>query len=534
MHHAPATVPPRLPIVVQVGFAGSRLLFAPQRLPAAQTAALEADLLGQLIERLQALPATLGLTTMHRLCGVSQLAIGADTVFTRALMALGLPQRLVLPQARDAFLAAGADSDPDFTADERETALGLMSSSHIIELRVGSDAAERSEQFEDSNSEILRDSDVVVCLLRAGAHARAGGTVELAEHARQAGKTVLLLEVTLAEGRPRLSAWRSDSAASFVAPGMPRELADCAPALAEPAWPTAAEFLDPLRRCASARTREHSGLFKRAAITIIVLHIVATLLAALAGIGGVGWWIAALLALELVLLGIGLRSHHALHRSAAVRSWAVTRLLAETLRSMQSASATSASLDYALALDFPASFRPLLRTAAVLHARDLRLGAVADWQAQRARYLDERLLGAQGQLAYFTRAAASAARRRRWAHTGFWLFSGAAFVATGAKLASVADVLPSALIPAVAAWGGLLAITLPVAAVGFLSWAAASDLEARAATYADMRTFLARQADRLRKAATAREFIRLVRETELGILGETLGWFSRRLFKGVA
>lgn len=534
MHSASATVAPRLPIVVQVGFAGSRMLFAEQRLPAPETAALEAELLVLLVERLRELPAALGLTALHRLCGVSQLAIGADTLFTRAMMALGLPQRLFLPQARDAFLAAGSTSEPDFSADERATALALMTSPHVIELRVASAAAERADQFEDSNFEILRDSDVIVCLLRAGAQVRPGGTLDLAERARQSGKPVLLLEVTVVDGRPLLSAWKVELRSPFVAPGMPRELADCAPTLTESEWPTAAEYLEPLRRWASARTREHSGLFKRAAITIIVLHIAATLLAALAGAGGVAWWVAALLALELVLLGIGLRSHHALHRSAAVRSWAVTRLLAETLRSMQSVSATAAPLDYALALDFPASFRPLLRTAAVLHARDLCRGALAEWQAQCRRYLDERLLGPRGQLRYFTGAADSAARRRRWAHSGFWLFSAAAFVATGAKLASVADVLPSALAPVIAAWGGLLAITLPVAAVGFLSWAAASDLEARAATYADMQTFLAGQADRLRKASTAREFTRLVRETEIGILGETLGWFSRRLFKGVA
>lgn len=73
-----------------------------------------------------------------------------------------------------------------------------------------------------------------------------------------------------------------------------------------------------------------------------------------------------------------------------------------------------------------------------------------------------------------------------------------------------------------------------MAAVGFLSWAAASGLEARAATYADMHAFLSRQAQDLREAGTARDFERAVRDTELGILGENLGWFSRRLFKGVS
>jgi hypothetical protein len=98
----------------------------------------------------------------------------------------------------------------------------------------------------------------------------------------------------------------------------------------------------------------------------------------------------------------------------------------------------------------------------------------------------------------------------------------------------VAGVLPGPLAPLAVSWGGLLAITLPVAAVGFLSWAAASDLEARAATYADMQGFLTQQVERVREADSPRDFARAVRETERRILGENLGWFSRRLFRGVS
>lgn len=67
-----------------------------------------------------------------------------------------------------------------------------------------------------------------------------------------------------------------------------------------------------------------------------------------------------------------------------------------------------------------------------------------------------------------------------------------------------------------------------------MAWAAASDLEARAKTYADMHRFLIAQAGRLATAGAEREFVRLVRETELRILDENLGWFSRRLFSGVS
>lgn len=536
MQLSPASVMPTLPIVVQVGFAGSRLLYGTRRIEPAQAAAFDAALLEAMVERLRELPQVLQLSPQHLLCGVSQVAIGADTLFSQALQRLGLPQRVLLPQPAAAFLAAGEPGEPDFTAAEQEVARGLLAGAHVVEVRVASDADERNEQFEDTNAEILRESDVLVCLLRDGAIGRPGGTQDLMRRAARAGKPVLLLEVSMRDGQPLLSSWSPQAAdVPFVPPGMPAELrgVELSPPAAA-ALPAAGDYIDAARRFASAKTRRHSGLFKRAAIAIIMLHIAATLLAALATKVEPAAGIALLLAAELVLLGCGLVIHHRLHRGAAARSWAVTRLLAEALRSMKSVSQTAVSLDYARTLAFPASFQPVLRTAAVLHGLSTRRVAAGEWTTQCARYLDERLRGPAGQLRYFDQASRTAARRHRLAHSGFWLFSATAFAATAAKLASLAGWMSPPLAPLVANWGGLLAVTLPVAAVGFLSWSAAADLEARAATYAEMHAFLTQQTERIASAASPRDFARAVRDTELGILGENLSWFSRRLFKGVA
>jgi hypothetical protein len=537
MQTPPDRLPPTLPLVVHVGFAGSRMLYASTRLPAARAETFDAALLPVLVDRLRELPQQLGLGPHHLLCGVSQLAAGADTLFARALEALALPLRVRLPQAASEFLAAGGSEEPDFTPAERDSVRALLDSPHVIEVRVASKAEDRVERFEDTNLAILRDSDAIVCLLRASAGARAGGTRDLMRRAARAGKTVLLLEVSMVDDQPVLSDWRlpEPGGAPAAPPAMPAELKGLElPAPTAAAWPDVGGYIDAVRQFASAQTRRHSGGFRRAALTIIVLHIVATVLAAVAGGAQAAWWVGALLALELVLLGTGLLTHHALHHSLRVRVWAVTRLLVETLRSMKSVCATGAHLDYPLALGLPAAFSPLLRTVAALHVREQRHRPAADWSAQRAAYLALRLTGAQGQLRYFSDAAHAAARRFRWANGGFWLFSATAIAATGAKLAAVAGVLPAALAAPAASWGGLLAITLPVAAVGFLSWAAASDLHGRATTYAEMQAFLVRQAERLQAADSAREFARLVHETELGILSENLGWFSRQMFRGVA
>ena len=56
MQPAPDRLPPSLPAVVHVGFAGSRLLYGSERAPAAQAEAFDAALLPALVQRLQELP----------------------------------------------------------------------------------------------------------------------------------------------------------------------------------------------------------------------------------------------------------------------------------------------------------------------------------------------------------------------------------------------------------------------------------------------------------------------------------------------
>ncbi len=542
MQADPATITPTVPLVVQIGFAGSRQLFDPTGLGPAERAALEADLAAQLTERLTRLPALLGLTEHHFLCGLSQVAIGADTLFSQSCAALGWWQRVLLPQWLDAYLGAtDASGTPDFSPEQASTARALLALPQVIECRVASSSALRQEQFEDVNLAIVEDSDVLVCLLRAAAPGRPGGTRALIDHAVRVGKPVLQLDVTRQGDRVHVSpllpvaAWPNGHA--FEVPGLPAELRELPPlGLPSGALPPPALLAEAVRRCASLTTRRHSGLFKRAAVAIIVLHIAATVLALLATKLPAPW-VFGLLALEVVLLSIGLRTHQALHRSSAGRVWALTRLLAETMRSLEAAAATHAALDFPLGLPFPRAFAPLLRSVAVLQAirrRSDGASEIDDWRQRRAAYLQARLTGVGGQLRYFEAAAKSAAAQLRLAHRCFWLFSGTALLATAAKLLALLGAMPDVSAALVGQWSGLLAVALPVAAVGFLSWAAASDLEARAKTYADMQRFLVVQATKLASADARREFERLVRETELRILDENLGWFSRRLFSGVS
>ena len=206
MHDRVASSPPTTG-PFHVGFAGSRFLFEPTRLEGTRARALEAALLPALTERLAELPHRLGVAPPRPVCGLSQAAIGADTLFTRACAALGWRQQVLLPQAVDAFLAAGEPTEPDFAPDEQAAARALLRLPHIESVRVASQAHDRIAQFEDTNAAILAASDAIVCLVREGAHARPGGTRDLMQRAALTGKPVGLLQVALRDAVPQLSSW---------------------------------------------------------------------------------------------------------------------------------------------------------------------------------------------------------------------------------------------------------------------------------------------------------------------------------------
>ena len=100
------------PIIVPLGFAGSRhLLPAKTDFTAAQRTSFFNAVEAHLTEVIQHLPGQLGMSDQHVFCGISQIAIGADAIFTRVCANLNVPQRIFLPQTRDVYLAYAEDSE---------------------------------------------------------------------------------------------------------------------------------------------------------------------------------------------------------------------------------------------------------------------------------------------------------------------------------------------------------------------------------------------------------------------------------------
>lgn len=513
---------------MQLGFAGSRQLWDDAAPPPLDAAHLEQRLTTLLAERLTQFCAQLSLGPEHVVCGISQIAVGADAVFTRALQSLHWPQRIFLPQTRDQFLNAAGSGGPDFTPEQRQATERLLASPHIIQERVVSDSPDRETRFRDVNLEIAHVSDCVVCLLRASAADAPSLTRSLIDSTLARGRPVLELIVHLEQGEPRLE--ERFHPGEFTPPVLPEPLGTIS-------TERACHDIEALRRLGSDEARRLQGRFRSGVAITTLTHLLATVLALAALVGHhLGWHAAVigLLLVELICLGWGLRVHHELHHSKTVQHWALWRLVVQLADSVRAVGSRHLYLSYLYGLSFPGDLRPLLRTISLRHLQATRGAAAApgDWRMDRDRYVAQRIDdAARGQLPYYTRQAAQARRQRTTARRWFWGASLAAMLMTTTKLLlpAVEGLLGHAphVVPDVL---GAFAVLLPLAAVAALSLAAAHDLDARANVYAEMQRYLERQRQALRGAVDARDYDRLLLETESRLLGETVNWYARRAY----
>jgi len=537
--HNTATKNSPLPLVIQIGFAGARKLADRSAFPQAAAEDVYAEAATQaLLAVLKQLPQQLELGEARIFfCGISQIAVGADMAFAAALALHGSLHRVFLPQPLDGYLAAVGSSAPDFSAAEQDMAKALLAKSSVIQTRVVSDAADRRERFRETNIEIARVSDVVICLQRAGQTGKAGGTQELAELARRRNRPVITLEIGVgADGQPQITRLSDDEKAAppkFQVPRLPEDLRQAGiDALPVQPMPSGKNYADALKNANSAQANQLRGGFKWADLIIVGGHVLATVLAVLAL--KVQHGLAYILVAELLLLGLGLGVHYRLHHSRSLGRWAACRLAAEVARSVQAMGKLPVYLQHFFTLPFPAEFRPLLRTLSVLHLHDTAHASSAPWQDARCAYVSERLIdpARKAQIPYHEHARRHAKTRLTWARGIFYGASISALLATALKLLTLAlSVSASGAITAVL---GALTILLPVIAVATLSLALAFDLEAKQHTASELLIFLNEQKALLMDAMSPGEVCRLVIETETRLLGETVNWYARRSFVGVA
>lgn len=543
MKSAPASASP-LPLVIQLGFAGTRELYDAKAHPKIDRATFETDVAHQLADLLKHLRSTLNLPANSHVffCGLSQIAIGGDMVFAEACKQSGILQRIFLPLPLGEYLAAQGSKGPDFSTDQQMTARTLLGLSHVIQTRVVSDADDRHQRFREVNLEIARVSDVVLCLVRSGQEGKAGGTQELADMASRRGRPVITLEVGVGlDGKPVISRPNEETEktelAEFRPPSLPPEFAsvEMTPIPVQP-LPSCAEYIKVLKDANSAQANQLRSWFKWAALIIVLGHVVATVLAVVAL--KVHHGVAFILGFELLLLGLGLVVHIWLHHSHSLGRWAACRLAAEIARSLQAIGKLPVYLQHFFTLPFPPEFRRLLRTLSVMHLRDTAHAENQNWQEARCAYVINRLVDPvkKAQLPYHLERHTKAKRGLAKVHRIFYIGSVGALISTTLKLLTYCDCLPipGSLSETCTSVFGCLAILLPVIAVAALSLALAFDLEAKEHTSSEMLTFLREQKELLEKAQSPGEVGRLIIETESRLLGETVNWHARRTYVGVA
>jgi hypothetical protein len=531
-----------LPLVVQVGFAGARKLYDAKVHPSIVRADFEAKVQEQFQQILDDEVGKLNMGPQLFLCGVSSLAIGGDTVFTKACQARGIVvERVFLPQPREEFLKARGSDGEDFTEAEQAVARNLLVSSHVIQERVVSDASDRHERFQDVNLEIVRVSDLLVCLVRADQCPKAGGTGEMLELASRRRRPMLEIRIAVKNGAPDLTAvWHRRE--DFKRPTLPHDIdnATLPEGTVRDPLPHIEDYTRGLKNLASGHANWGRKHFMVAAFTIIGAHVAATILAVLAlklhG-GAIAW----LLGVELFLLAVGFNVHQDLHWTHRVQRWAMSRLAAEVARSVSSIGRFH--IEYLFILPFPPALRPLLRTINVLHLRSTAACKAEPWEsdgkAKRDKYVHDRLTSTnnpRAQIKYNEETRDTAAVRLAIARYTFISGSLGAFGGTLIKLLTVCDCFPvdEGTHDTIKSITGFCAVVLPVIAVAALSLASAFDLEARHANSSEMYDFLLEQRTLLENASSAREYCRLLIETESRLLGETVNWYARRSFLGVS
>lgn len=553
MHQTSTKVNFTLPAVVQLGFSGSRALFEGVLTDSPHALQLCAEFKPWLDWRLERLRKELNLDDNQFLVGISQLACGADMLFTKYCRSQSIPQRFFLPENRYDFLnAVEPDGTPDFTPFQRAEAETLFESEHVIQERVVCNSPDRSSRFVESNLEILRVSDAMVCVLRADSVGKIGGTRQLLKRAIVRGVPVLEIQVAEQAGRfvVVVDKWHNlPNETGRPIQNFPEFLGQ----LSYPKFvsgqnpiPKRNEFCEKLMNLATRHAANRQRLFRRGAVVIIGTHVLATVLAT--GVLAIPhsenhsydthsfdwltWGMVGVLSVELVLLVLGYFVHWLLHHSRAVQDWASARFVCELVRSVDAIGSRHLYLTHLYRISIPIAWRPLLRTLSVVHLNSTWPHRNQPWQAMRDQYIHHRFDDPKhGQLKFFEESL-ERDRRLMWrCQTIFSLFSIYAMLATAAKILMLSYHFDNHVLPVVI---GFFAVTLPVIAVAGLSWAAAIDCEARVETFEETLRFLRRQRPYLEQADSAFEFDQLLMETEAVLLGEISSWYSRRTTKGVS
>ena len=179
---------------INIGFSGSRLLSIKNNGQIPKKHEIIHILENQILRFLYAMD-----ISCDNCYAISQIAIGADTLFFEACKDLKIPHRLFLPQTFDKFISgAEPNGKPDFTEAQKKLAIKLRKESTIIEEKVINHSSDRNQQFIDTNDAILDHSHIVIALIRHDVeYISPGGALDFLVKAQERNLPALELRIDL-------------------------------------------------------------------------------------------------------------------------------------------------------------------------------------------------------------------------------------------------------------------------------------------------------------------------------------------------
>ena len=438
---------------------------------------------------------------------LSSLAEGADLLFARTALRLGLGWEAVLPLPPAEFRA-------DFAPDAWRTVEALLAEAEHV--RVIGERTARDDAYLDCGMETVNHCDLLLAVWNGEPSRGRGGTAEIVGYARAMGRPVIIIDTNdlsvRRENFERLVVGDRYLAYFNLLPESPRTLVPDAPDRGRSIVQNFQAKVD----YAASMHAPHDKWLRTLIMWLLVLAtaLAAALLAFDLQVPAMPWLKLACLLLAFVaaLLVRHRRDEH---------NWMRCRLASEITRSTLATWGLPRTLR--LFDDFEwAGLEPLRRSLDVLHRRGAR-GCPASFDEFKQRYIRERI---DGQLAYFARREARAGpnlERLRWGFFGCSLLA----VCFAAAFASHA-LAPTLEAPAwVRPWVyGLGSVVLPALAATFLALIHIHDLHRRLARYREMQV-------RLETARTEAVFVqtwgaleRVVAKAERALLQEVFEWHS--------
>lgn len=479
-----------LPLFHVVGFSGHRSVENPAGVSRAITEALE----------------SLRREAPGEWLALSSVADGSDQMFVAQARTLGLSWHAILPLPR-------AEFEKDFSPADWSAVETMLT--HAEHVRVIAENGTRDDAYLDCGMETVNGADVLLAVWDGQPARGKGGTADVVEYARALGKPIVVIDAgTLEVRRENLEKLerRDPSLANL------NHLPAATTGWGENPFKAPDRIFAFQQKCDYAASHG-APQFRRLIVSTVLLHVLATLIAA-AGLA-YGLHFAALPWMKLACLAgalgvaLVLRHHHHSHHS-----WVRCRLAAEFCRSALATWGLPRAAPLFEDLDLP-GVRGLTRSLHILHSRSAAAQPVSMAEFKQT-YLEKRI---DDQLGYYRRQEERALPLFGRLKLGFWIST---ILALGCTLAyAVCDTTHLAVpewMQTTVFW--FLPISLPVIAASLISLISINDLQRRVARFREMQLMLEDSRKRVAFCQTWNSLERIVLKTERALLQEVLEWHS--------